>query len=66
MYADPVFEEALPNMPTTLACVILAIVFVAAGCAAAYLMDIAGRRVRILLIILPGVFMVHVYGRRID
>ncbi|XP_013138332.1 PREDICTED: sugar transporter ERD6-like 5 [Papilio polytes] len=44
VYADPVFEEALPNMPTTLACVILAIVFVAAGCAAAYLMDIAGRR----------------------
>ncbi|CAH2057443.1 unnamed protein product, partial [Iphiclides podalirius] len=44
VYAEPLFEEALPNMSSTLCSVLFAIVTVAAGCVAAYLIDATGRR----------------------
>ncbi|CAH2057440.1 unnamed protein product, partial [Iphiclides podalirius] len=45
VYAEPLFEEAIPSMSTTLSSVLLAIITVIAGCVAAYLVDWAGRRV---------------------
>ncbi|CAG4952104.1 unnamed protein product [Parnassius apollo] len=44
VYAEPVFEETLPNISSTLSCVLLAVVSVVSSCVAAYLIDIAGRR----------------------
>ncbi|XP_068625337.1 uncharacterized protein [Battus philenor] len=44
VYADLVFEQALPQISSTFASALLAVVFVLAGLTAAYLMDILGRR----------------------
>ncbi|CAK1591358.1 unnamed protein product [Parnassius mnemosyne] len=44
VYAEPIFVDVLPNISSTLSCVLLAVVTVVSSCVAAYLIDIAGRR----------------------
>ncbi|CAG4939594.1 unnamed protein product [Colias eurytheme] len=52
VYAQPLFEEAVPNVSTTLSSVIFAIVLIVSGCIAAFFIDKAGRRP---LIIYPSI-----------
>ncbi|CAK1543411.1 unnamed protein product [Leptosia nina] len=44
VYAQPLFEEAVPNVSTTLSSVIFAVVVIMAGFLASYLVEKAGRR----------------------
>ncbi|XP_038218607.1 sugar transporter ERD6-like 4 [Zerene cesonia] len=44
VYAQPLFEEAVPNVSTTISSVIFAIVLIISGCIAAFFIDKAGRR----------------------
>ncbi|KAJ2940926.1 hypothetical protein O0L34_g10187 [Tuta absoluta] len=44
VYAEPLFKQAVPNVPATVCCVLLAVVTVISGFLAAYLTDVAGRR----------------------
>ncbi|KAJ0171609.1 hypothetical protein K1T71_013159 [Dendrolimus kikuchii] len=44
VYAEPLFEEAIPSMSSTLCSVLLAVASVLAGLGAAYLSESAGRR----------------------
>lgn len=47
VYAEPLFEDAVPNMSPTLCSAVLAITTIIAGFIAAYLTDRCGRRVSI-------------------
>ncbi|KAI8432947.1 hypothetical protein MSG28_013837 [Choristoneura fumiferana] len=44
VYAEPLFTEAIPTMSATVSSVLLSIITVIAGFAAAYLTDVAGRK----------------------
>ncbi|XP_049880023.1 facilitated trehalose transporter Tret1-like [Pectinophora gossypiella] len=44
VYAEPLFQEAVPNISSTVCSVLLALVTIIAGFIAAYLTDFAGRR----------------------
>ncbi|VVC99974.1 unnamed protein product [Leptidea sinapis] len=44
VYAEPLFEEAVPNISTTLSSVLFAIIVIVSGLMASYLMEKAGRR----------------------
>ncbi|XP_030024362.2 facilitated trehalose transporter Tret1 isoform X1 [Manduca sexta] len=44
VYAEPLFEEAIPNMSATVCSVLMAVVTIVAGLLAAYLTEVAGRR----------------------
>lgn len=45
VYAEPLFTEAIPTMSATVSSVLFSIITVIAGFAAAYLTDVAGRKV---------------------
>lgn len=45
VYAEPLFEEAIPSMSPTVGSILLAVTAVLAGFVAAYLTESAGRRV---------------------
>ncbi|XP_013182552.1 PREDICTED: facilitated trehalose transporter Tret1-like [Papilio xuthus] len=56
VYAEPLFAEALPNISPTVSSVLLAVITVVAGCIAAYLIDVVGRRpVMIYASLLAGI-----------
>lgn len=48
MYAEPLFEEAIPSMSPTVCSILLAVVAVFAGIGAAYMTESLGRRVSLL------------------
>ncbi|XP_053617855.1 facilitated trehalose transporter Tret1-like isoform X2 [Plodia interpunctella] len=52
VYAEPLFEKTVPDMPTTVATVIFAVINVLSGFCAAYLTEICGRKP---LIIYPSI-----------
>lgn len=57
VYAEPLFEEVIPNMSPNLGSILLAVVGIVAGVVAACLTEIAGRRVRSLDCMLPWYFL---------
>ncbi|KOB69656.1 Sugar transporter 12 [Operophtera brumata] len=53
VYAEPLFEEAIPSMSPTVCSILLAVVVVVSGLVAAYLTESAGRRVSLLTVHTP-------------
>lgn len=47
VYAEPLFEEAIPSMSAMVCSVILAITAVCSGMVAAYMSELLGRRVKL-------------------
>lgn len=50
VYAEPLFNEAVPNMSATVSSVLFAVIVVGSGFVAAYFVDVAGRRVILMVL----------------
>lgn len=58
VYAEPLFEEAIPSISPTVCSVLLAVATVLASFGAAYFSEAAGRRVRFLKFCYPSIFKI--------
>ncbi|XP_068625336.1 facilitated trehalose transporter Tret1-like [Battus philenor] len=65
VYAEPLFEEAIPTMSPTVSSVIFAVISVIAACVAGYLIDVVGRRIIMILASLGAGICCVVLGTQI-